>query len=778
MAELWDLEEQRVAEVPDDQVGAALESGRFGLRNSTIVDGRTNLVKPDGAFVSVPVAQVSQALRQGYALPSAARTRFEKEKYSDEISPQATMHEAVGQVGSAGLGVLDALTFGLASGTMGDGDEYTRLKMQQAKDRGGYTVGLLGGALVPGGPVATLGRGAGALAKAPVASAALRGAAEGAAIGAGDLISEEGLGRAEFTASAVAAHVGMGAILGGAASGIFGVIPKAVPAMQKGLEKIPGKAKIRQFLRELSDDQAIKATVGHQKRAFKQLEGKGLYDDAADFIRSEAGLSLGDSTASMAEKIPAAVARINKQLDDVVAKIDELSGGAGVDPARVAMRLRDIAKERFSTQSDKSVRAWLLGQADELDAMGEISFARGVVERRGAQRAASYNALEPKPMALAKRLKAQAWNDVMDELARPHLKKAGMAGDAWRKLRRKDWVGIELSKFAEDRVSGDLANSFLSISDIMTGGGVGVATASPLAGAAAALGRKAVKHWGHAAASLAADRATKIRFLQSAQVQVGQRVQGGIERMLSGVKPGPVRPASVYALSDFMLSQEGKAGASMQEAAKLRVAELDRMQADPQYLADRVAAAIGGMEGDAPNTSTALAGKAAAAVQFLASKAPRPSGVTLQPQLDNERWMPSRAEAAKFSRYWAAVMDPLSIIDELEAGVLSSEAVEALRAVYPELLELIATEIQMQAAASNKPISYATKVQLSMLLGRPLAASLTPEAIARRQSYAARNPTDGQGGGGTRLAGIDKLNLSDSIGSRTQQLEASVAMVK
>jgi hypothetical protein len=795
MAELWDQEAQAVVNVPDADVPAALSSGRLGISNKHVVDGRTNLVKPDGSTVSVPLAQVQKAVARGYRIPSSAEHRVSKESATEAASPWAGTEKAVGQVGSVGLGVLDAVTMGLFSGTAGkEGSEYTRLKLQQAKDRGGYTAGLIGGSLLPTGAVGLAGRGAGALTKAPVASTALRGAAEGAVIGAGDLISEEGLGRAEFTASAVAAHVGMGAILGGGVSGLLAAAPKVIPAAQRAVGQMPGKAKVQDFLKELSDDQAIKTAVGHSKKAFKHLDKKDLYEDAAKFIREDAGLALGDSTASMAEKIPAAVERLNAQADELISKLDDLvkdvkrvpvTPGPGgrfqkavkgrvVTGELIARRIREAAEKDFGGQALKGTRNWMLQQADDIAKMEHMTFAEAAFQRRQAQAAARYSTLDPKEMALAKRLIPRAWNDTIDEAAAPFLKKAGIAEDAWKQLRHKQRVGISLAEHAEDRMAGNLANSFLSISDIMTGSGAGVMTGSALAGLAAAGARKAAKEYGSAAVSLAAGRLAKMRFLQTAQQQVGQRVQGSVLKLLAGGKPRAISPASVAALTKFTLG-DGKA-ATQQEAAKLRVAEVDKALADPSYLADRIAASIGGLEGDAPNTSAALAGKATQALQYLASVAPRPSGLTIQPLLQAQEWKPSRAEAAKFARCWAAVMDPLSVVDDLEAGILSSEAIEALRAVYPELLDLIATEVQMQAAAHGKPISYATKVQLSMLLGKPLDNSLTPEAIKRNQSFAQAENAAGKGGGSTRLAGIDQLDMN--ISSRTQQLEASVAMMK
>src|SRR5690606_14863852 len=141
-----------------------------------------------------------------------------------------------------------------------------------------------------------------------------------------------------------------------------------------------------------------------------------------------------------------------------------------------------------------------------------------------------------------------------------------------------------------------------------------------------------------------------------------------------------------------------------------RVAEIDKLMVNPQAFADRVASSVSGLEGDAPQTATALAAKAAKAAQFLQSKAPRNDmGPTLQPHLQEDRWKPTPHQASKFSRYWAAAMQPMSVLQDIEAGVLSPEAVETIRVLYPEMLDLIVAEVQRQAVESGTMIPFQTQ---------------------------------------------------------------------
>src|SRR5688572_31016634 len=69
-----------------------------------------------------------------------------------------------------------------------------------------------------------------------------------------------------------------------------------------------------------------------------------------------------------------------------------------------------------------------------------------------------------------------------------------------------------------------------------------------------------------------------------------------------------------------------------------------------------------------------------------APKMPTPGVLSARP------WSPSKVEIEKFARRIRATNDPVSVLDDLEAGTLTTEAAEALRVVYPSLF----SEVQMR----------------------------------------------------------------------------------
>jgi hypothetical protein len=86
---------------------------------------------------------------------------------------------------------------------------------------------------------------------------------------------------------------------------------------------------------------------------------------------------------------------------------------------------------------------------------------------------------------------------------------------------------------------------------------------------------------------------------------------------------------------------------------------------------------------------------------------------------------PSDFQAAEFLRVWKVVSEPLSILDDLEMGCLASSQVATLKAVYPRLLEVMASSM-MDAVADKIAadpkylVPYPKLKQIAILLEQKL----------------------------------------------------------
>lgn len=179
------------------------------------------------------------------------------------------------------------------------------------------------------------------------------------------------------------------------------------------------------------------------------------------------------------------------------------------------------------------------------------------------------------------------------------------------------------------------------------------------------------------------------------------------------------------------------------DAALKRAEKLTKLAASPEALSEEVGQRLGGLAEDVPGAAEALAEVASRATSFLAAKAPKPPPAPLGLAALQQPWKPPASEVARFSRYVIAVEQPLSVLDDVGAGLVTSEGVEALSAVYPGLLGEMRQRLLEKVAARQQPLGYQQRMTLQRVLGSPLDASDTPAAIAVFQ--AAYAPKDEQG---------------------------------
>jgi len=169
-------------------------------------------------------------------------------------------------------------------------------------------------------------------------------------------------------------------------------------------------------------------------------------------------------------------------------------------------------------------------------------------------------------------------------------------------------------------------------------------------------------------------------------------------------------------------------------------AHLTDMTANPNKLIDSLADSTHTLNDIAPDINTHLNINAVRATQFLASKLPvqNPSS-PLTPA-----YKPSKSELSKFNRYARIVENPLHVIEQLKQGSLTTESLETLQTVYPQLLK------QMQTALTGKlnektvaKMPYQSKIMASAFLGQDLTNSLSQSSVLSAQIQSAPQQTSG-----------------------------------
>jgi hypothetical protein len=124
----------------------------------------------------------------------------------------------------------------------------------------------------------------------------------------------------------------------------------------------------------------------------------------------------------------------------------------------------------------------------------------------------------------------------------------------------------------------------------------------------------------------------------------------------------------------------------------------------------------------------------------------------------------SNADTAKFSRYLDAINNPTKIYDQIKAGNVSADYMEAVKTVYPQVFQKMQEETLQNITELDEDkitaLPYKVKMGLSMFLETDLANGLSAQSIVANQ--ASFNQPKGASAGGVKPTqkGLDKITAS------------------
>lgn len=142
-----------------------------------------------------------------------------------------------------------------------------------------------------------------------------------------------------------------------------------------------------------------------------------------------------------------------------------------------------------------------------------------------------------------------------------------------------------------------------------------------------------------------------------------------------------------------------------------------------------------------PDHGIALASTAANAIAYLNSL--RPNEQRNGP-LDSPM-VPSAVDKAKFTQALNIAQQPLTVLDKIKKGTLTSDDIHSLTSMYPALAAKMQTKLvadMTKAVSQGTLIPYKTRIGMSMFLGQPMDSSFSSASIraAQPQGNAAQNP--------------------------------------
>jgi hypothetical protein len=124
---------------------------------------------------------------------------------------------------------------------------------------------------------------------------------------------------------------------------------------------------------------------------------------------------------------------------------------------------------------------------------------------------------------------------------------------------------------------------------------------------------------------------------------------------------------------------------------------------------------------------------AARRIEYLSSILPRRPDIAGAP-IGPDNWQPSDMEMRAFARSVAAVEDPYAVLERAAHGAVTPEDVDALRAVYPELLADFTASVAAELPTLRKTLSPAKKLSLSILTGVPVDPAMDPAILRTLQA--------------------------------------------
>jgi hypothetical protein len=181
-----------------------------------------------------------------------------------------------------------------------------------------------------------------------------------------------------------------------------------------------------------------------------------------------------------------------------------------------------------------------------------------------------------------------------------------------------------------------------------------------------------------------------------------------------------------------------KKGAPIQDLAAARIRELAAYVHTPGAIERDVRRELRGVVD--PDLILAAEKHRRVAMEYLLANAPKGPEQGL---INTVKWQPSPAQSMSFARRVEAVSDPAGVYERIaeQQAMLSLEAAEAMRTVYPQLFSQAQQRVQERLAEAPRSIPYRQRVQMSLLYKLPFDVALSPDNLKISQSVYERKPS-------------------------------------
>ena len=606
-------------------------------------------------------------------------------------------------------------------------------------------------------------------------------AVEGTFYGVGELIEENALGNAEFNAENLAAYGGKGALFGGLVGGSLGGIGQSVSIVVPKIKgsKIVGMGveKIDNFKQNMTNPtyNAMKlagfADDKIEKIILEQpVMAKNMPEIIGKVMRSE-GLakSLASNTSLLSnsrkylEKVGDKIGKTVKAMDDDI--VDKSVFPTYSSVAQKQIDSLEGLKKKFQKPDGSALNKEAVSYIKKIDDEINSLFEKDLLNKK------PYTASELQNMKI-KYHKLGRYdktgmptvkddiNRVMGKAVRDEL--VDFAGKVDSPLGKQ--LSQELTDYSSlvtfvkefnKKIGGQ--TNFPRLRDIFFGLGAFGAGVDPVSAAGAAAMTSAF------ARSDLKNKLMVLTDIERSNVRVQQKISSSISKFFKGKKFDKLPALSATLLTGNPLARKTENEIAIgrpkdeREAIKNMADNIDKIKDNPVYMSKLMMDA--NLQSSAPQTYQQLRQVAGRAFVFLDSKLPRKTQ-NVNPFI-KKSYPISDQEIYKFKRYVQAVQNPMSVMKDLNGGVLSREGIEAVRYVYPNLYAEIQSKVYDSLEKSGGETTYKQRLQLGILMDLPTDLSLEPMSIQGLQSFY-KEAQVSQAGGTITAAAAKQLDIAES----------------
>lgn len=784
-------------EISEDQFQDAMSTGRYAPEDKPIP-----ALSPTGAPVNIDPYEAQKAFEQGYKYETTEQTikRREAKEYNQPIKAGA-------------LGAASSASFGLSDHTLNamgvtSPEELSKLQKYNPVASGiGNVAGIVAPAILTGGEsliakglssgvkgaaktgaavesvvgkALTGAMGAGAeksLAQRVILKSvpkAAGSAVEGSFYGLGQLMHEDALGEADFNAENVLASAGAGAMFGGVLGGGIGAVGElASPVASKVGEIFKNRA--GKLISKYSDpERAAAELAGASKpQIFKLSERRPkILKDNLEVIQANEAM-LKDS-ADIGQFYDRLEQKAENSLSDVSSKMDKAGQVMAEVPKEHPDLYKDIAQSYDNIIQDNARLEGNSAQIKQLTKTRDaylkragnpehISFSELRKDRAALDKLINFDKINPTLVTEAKKAERTVRESYiekqLDDLRIKRPAEFGDLAEQYKAAKKEYAVAAEFGEGARKKSSDP--NLLPSMYDLVLGGGVQHFLNGPVALATIA-GKK----------FLESDMRRKLVVLSNierANQHVNETIASSVKDFFNKTSKAS-KPASIKILLDSGFSINPDTG----ERPKNKEQGLDNIQKNiqklnlsPEVNHDLLINRLSSMTKSAPKSAAKAHETFLRSIKFLDSKIPKKFETS--PLRVHKPRKVSSLEMSKFERYLQAVDAPLTVFQDMKAGTLTREHVEALQAVYPSIYARLQESSMDYIAKQGQDLSYQKRLILGTLLNIPADASLEPQNIAGlQQNFAQEDEQNKESSVKPTSKSIREASFSESSQSANQ----------